>query len=252
VRNRPGSCAAPSSATEHSCQPAAPRLPAFLGDQAAPHSVRADAEECRSESSRQSARTGHPAQIAMARVACSRARLTSAVSGNHSSGSRHEVAHHACRYTRPNSSRSFGSPDRHCTGRGETVATTGCTSSRSSPFQPHRRPGRPHPPTGWLTRLVIPAGRTIQVRDAATAGFLQSRISKGYRSAAAGRRRPAVGRWRRHRSRGRAGPSSRSSRAGIVLRIGCCCGLAAVTVIGGHPPSAGRSAGEPSCCSARA
>ena len=50
MRNRPGSCAAPSSATEHSCQPAAPRLPAFLGDQAAPHSVRADAEECRSES----------------------------------------------------------------------------------------------------------------------------------------------------------------------------------------------------------
>jgi hypothetical protein len=39
-----------------------------------------------------------------------------------------------------------------------------------------------------LTRLVIPAGRTIQVRDAATAGFLQSRISKGYRPAAAGRR----------------------------------------------------------------
>ena len=33
-----------------------------------------------------------------------------------------------------------------------------------------------------------PAGRTIQVRDAATAGFLQSRISKGYRLAAAGRR----------------------------------------------------------------
>src|SRR6185437_8544094 len=27
---------------------------------------------------------------------------------------------------------------------------------------------------------------------------------------------------------------SRSSRAGIVLRIGCCCGLAAVAVIGGH------------------
>src|SRR6201989_1480813 len=32
---------------------------------------------------------------------------------------------------------------------------------------------------------------------------------------------------------------SRSSRAGIVLRIGCCCGLAAVVVIGGHLPSAG-------------
>ena len=93
-------------------------------------------KECRSESSRQSARTGHPAQIAMARAACSRARPTSAVSGNHSSGSRHEVAHRACRYTRPNSSRSFGSPDRHCTGRGETVVTTGCTSSRSSPLQP--------------------------------------------------------------------------------------------------------------------
>jgi hypothetical protein len=110
------------------------------------------------------------------------------VSGNHSSGSRHEVAHRACRYTRPNSSRSLGSPDRHCTGRGETVVTTGCTSSRSSPLQPRRRAGRPRPPTVWLTRLVIPAGRTIQVRDAATAGFLQSRISKGYRLAAAGRR----------------------------------------------------------------
>jgi len=77
-----------------------------------------------------------------------RARPTSAVSGNHSSGSRHDVAHRACRYTRPSSSRSFGSPDRRCTGRGETVVTTGCTSSRSSPVQPHRRTARPHPPTG--------------------------------------------------------------------------------------------------------
>ena len=88
-------------------------------------------KECRSESSRQSARTGHPAQIAMARAACSRARPTSAVSGNHSSGSRHEVAHRACRYTRPNSSRSFGSPDRYRTGRSETVTATGCTSCRA-------------------------------------------------------------------------------------------------------------------------
>src|SRR5689334_23758278 len=38
---------------------------------------------------------------------------------------------------------------------------------------------------------------------------------------------------------------SRSSRAGIVLRIGCCCGLAAVAVIAGPPPSAGRLAGPP-------
>src|SRR5204862_3032666 len=36
-------CGAPSSATERSCPPAAPQRPAFLGDQAAPHSVRADA-----------------------------------------------------------------------------------------------------------------------------------------------------------------------------------------------------------------
>src|ERR1700759_1462092 len=41
---------------------------------------------------------------------------------------------------------------------------------------------------GDVWDLLIPAGRTIQVRDAATAGFLQSRISKEYRLAAAGRR----------------------------------------------------------------
>src|ERR1700729_2159252 len=45
---------------------------------------------------------------------------------------------------------------------------------------------------------------------------------------------------------------SRSSRAGIVLRIGCCCGLAAVAVIGGPPPSAGQPAGEPGWRSGRA
>ena len=72
--------------------------------------------------------TGHSAQIAMARAACSRALATSAVSGNHSSGSRQVLAHRACRYTRPASSRSFGSPDRYRTGRSETVTATGCTS----------------------------------------------------------------------------------------------------------------------------
>jgi hypothetical protein len=188
VRNRPGSCAAPSSATEHSCQPAAPQLPAFLGDQAAPHSVRADAERV-PERKLQAVRPhwtpgadrDGPGGL-FPRLPHVRGEREPLVRLQARSGAR------ACRYTRPNSSRSFGSPDRHCTGRGETVVTTGCTSSRSSPLQPHRRAGRPHPPTGWLTRLVIPAGRTIQVRDAATADFLQSRISKGYRLAAVGRR----------------------------------------------------------------
>jgi hypothetical protein len=72
---------------------------------------------CRSDSSRQSGRTGQRAQTAMAYAAWSRALATSRATGNQSSGSTREPAHRASRYTRPASSpsaRSCGSRRTRC------------------------------------------------------------------------------------------------------------------------------------------
>ena len=79
---------------------------------------------CRSESSRQSGRTGQRAQTAMACAAWSRALATSRVTGNQSSGSTREPAHRASRYTRPASSPSVRSRGSRRTWRGlETIST---------------------------------------------------------------------------------------------------------------------------------
>ena len=79
---------------------------------------------CRSESSRQSGRTGQRAQTAMACAAWSLALATSRVTGNQSSGSTREPAHRASRYTRPASSPSVRSCGSRRTWHGfETIST---------------------------------------------------------------------------------------------------------------------------------
>jgi hypothetical protein len=101
---------------------------------------------------RQSARTGHPAQIAMARAAFSAA---PSAGGDHSSG-RGRNEHTAPAGIPGRAATVVRLPDRHCTGRGETVVTTGCTSCRARLRSTGG--GRPHPPTGWLVARYRRAG----------------------------------------------------------------------------------------------
>jgi hypothetical protein len=117
----------------------------------------------RSESSRQSGRTGQRAQTAMACAAWSRALATSQVMGNQASGSTRELAHRASRYTRPASSRSVRSCGSRRTRRGLEAISPGCTSCPSASFiaPSSPRPRRPASPV----RLVEEA-----VRDARGAG----------------------------------------------------------------------------------
>jgi hypothetical protein len=118
---------------------------------------------CRSESSRQSGRTGQRAQTAMACADWSRALATSQVMGNQASGSTWELAHRASRYTRPASSRSVRSCGSGRTRRGLEAVSPGCTSCPSASFIAPSSPllRRPASPV----RLVEEA-----VRDARGAG----------------------------------------------------------------------------------
>jgi hypothetical protein len=105
---------------------------------------------CRSESSRQSGRTGQRAQTAMACAAWSRTLATSQVMGNQASGSTRELAHRASRYTRPASSRSVRSRGSGRARRGLEAISPGCTSCPSASFIPPssprlRRPRIPSP-----------------------------------------------------------------------------------------------------------
>jgi hypothetical protein len=104
---------------------------------------------CRSESSRQSGRTGQRAQTAMACAAWSRALATSQVMGNQASGSTRELAHRASRYTRPTSSRSVRSCGSRRTRRGLEAISPGCTSCLSASFiaPSSPRPRRPRIPS---------------------------------------------------------------------------------------------------------
>jgi hypothetical protein len=117
---------------------------------------------CRSDSSRQSGRTGQRAQTAMACAAWSRALATSRATGNQSSGSTREPAHRASRYTRPASSpsaRSCGSRRTRC-GL-ETTSTrlhllpSGSFVAPSSPRR--RRPRIPSPVSGEPSALGLRA-----------------------------------------------------------------------------------------------
>jgi hypothetical protein len=116
---------------------------------------------CRSESSRQSGRTGQRAQTAMACAAWSRAMATSRVTGNQSSGSTREPAHRASRYTRPASSRSVRSCGSHRTRRGLETTTwlhllpSGQLVTPSSPWR--RRPRIPSPVSGEPSTLGMRA-----------------------------------------------------------------------------------------------
>jgi hypothetical protein len=104
---------------------------------------------CRSESSRQSGRTGQRAQTAMACAAWSRALATSQVMGNQASGSTRELAHRASRYTRPANSRSVRSCGSRRTRRGLEAISPGCTSCPSASFiaPSSPRPRRPRIPS---------------------------------------------------------------------------------------------------------
>jgi hypothetical protein len=104
---------------------------------------------CRSESSRQSGRTGQRAQTAMACAAWSRALATSQVTGNQASGSTRELAHRASRYTRPASSRSVRSCGSRRTRRGLEAISPGCASCPSARFiaPSSPRPRRPRIPS---------------------------------------------------------------------------------------------------------
>jgi len=169
-----------------------------LGDQAAPqHSVAAPMpDECRSESSMQSARTGHPApdRDGPGRPV-SAPWATSAGEGETTRPGRgRNGAHRAWPvYTRPSSSRSVrlaltGTCNR--ARRKRSSPNTGCTPPSRRPFSAPSltgAAGRPHPPYPMVDlRPRYPGGQGLsKVRDAANGRLsFQSRISKGYRLAA--------------------------------------------------------------------